>query len=113
MPKIVGISGMTPDLLRLEVQNGGKFVIYEYCISLLIITFRRNSEIQYIKPGESAFVKGLPYTAVSLLLGWWGIPWGFIWTPKAIFTNLSGGKNVTQNILPSLNAYVRITNPYG
>ena len=26
----------------------------------------------------------------SLLLGWWGIPWGFVMTPVQIFRNLNG-----------------------
>lgn len=26
--------------------------------------------------------------AISLLFGWWGLPWGFIRTPQALFKNL-------------------------
>jgi hypothetical protein len=31
MAKIVGIEGMTPQQLSLEVQQGGKFLQYQYC----------------------------------------------------------------------------------
>jgi hypothetical protein len=32
---------------------------------------------------------------VSLLLGWWGVPWGLIYTPLTLWSNLSGGREVT------------------
>ena len=44
---------------------------------------------------ESAVVKGLPYTLLSLVAGWWGIPWGPIFTIGALYNNLKGGKDVT------------------
>jgi hypothetical protein len=28
-------------------------------------------------------------------LGWWGVPWGLIYTPLTLWTNLSGGRAVT------------------
>lgn len=40
-----------------------------------------------------------PYSLLSFLFGWWGIPWGFIWTPMALYTNFSGGRDVTQQLL--------------
>jgi hypothetical protein len=36
------------------------------------------------------------------LLGWWGFPWGFIYTPQVIAKNLQGGVDVTANVLASL-----------
>ncbi len=44
--------------------------------------------------------KGFAYTLLSLVAGWWGIPFGLIFTPTAIFTNMRGGKNVTAAIFP-------------
>jgi hypothetical protein len=35
------------------------------------------------------------FTMVSLLLGWWGIPFGPIFTVRAVVKNLSGGQVVT------------------
>ena len=32
---------------------------------------------------------------MSALLGWWGFPWGFIYTPAVLVTNLKGGRDVT------------------
>jgi hypothetical protein len=107
MAKIVGIEGMSYSQLVGEVQSGGKFVVFEYCISVLIMTFKRGSDIYYLKPGESALVKGLPYTLLSLALGWWGFPWGFIYTPMALITNFGGGKNVTAQVMASLTPAAR------
>ena len=91
--------GMTPQEIAFEVQRGGRFVVYQYCISLLIVSFRRNSPVKFIRAGESAVTKGLPFTLLSLLLGWWGIPWGFIYTPQVIYRNLKGGVDVTAALL--------------
>ena len=85
--------------IHAEIQRGGKFVIYTYCISVLIMTFKRSSDIYFIRGGENAVVKGLGFSALSFLLGWWGIPWGPIWTIGSFITNFGGGKDVTGEIL--------------
>ena len=91
--------GMTPDELTFEIQRGGRFIVYQYCISLLVVTFRRNSSVQFVRAGENATVKGLPFTFLTLLLGWWGIPWGLIYTPQILYKNLNGGTDVTAAML--------------
>ena len=78
-----------------EPFGRGRWVIYEYCISLIAVTLRRPTRPIYLKPGQWAWVRGLPYVGVSLLLGWWGLPWGVIYTPLTIFTNLTGGCDIT------------------
>lgn len=102
--KIIGTENMGSMELQMELQKGGKFIMYEYVISLLVITFKRNSNIYFVKADESAVVKGLPFTLLSGLIGWWGIPWGIIYTIQAIFTNLSGGKDVTTDVLSAIRA---------
>ena len=97
---IKGIEGMTADQIQREVERGGRFVIFQYCISALVITFRRNSPIYFVRAGESPVGKGLPWTLLTLVPGWWGFPWGLIWTPMALFTNLRGGKDVTAQVMP-------------
>lgn len=103
MTKIVGLEGIqSGGQLQQEIQQGGKFVMYQYCISLLIITFKRPSNIYFIRQEESAVVKGLPFTLLSLLLGWWGIPWGPIYTIQSIWVNFKGGKDVTKDVVASM-----------
>jgi hypothetical protein len=97
--KVKGIKGMTIANLQDEIMNGGKFVTYTYCVSFIIISFRRSSGIYFVKSNENAFIKGSPFTLTSLLFGWWGIPWGFIYTLECLFTTLNGGKNVTDEVM--------------
>jgi len=92
---IKGIEGMSVGEVHDQVRQGGRFVIYSYCISVLVMTFRRNSDIHFIRAGDNAVVGGLPYTLLSLVLGWWG----FIYTPAALIQNLGGGKDVTAEVM--------------
>jgi hypothetical protein len=102
--KIVGIENMTMDQLKAELAGGARFVLYQYCISVVVMSFKRASDIFLVRPGENAVVKSLPYTFCSLLLGWWGIPWGPIWTIATVVTNLRGGRDVTKDVMSSLAA---------
>jgi hypothetical protein len=103
--KIKGIDGMSTSELNREISSGGKFVVYQYCISIGIMTFRRNSDIQFIKSGENGFTKGLGWTLLTFTLGWWGIPWGPIYTIGSLITNFGGGKDVTSEVLAATNAH--------
>ena len=100
--KIIGVEGMTAQDLQNEIARGGKFVIYHYCISLLVITFKRPSDIYFVRGGHSRLAKGLPFAAISFILGWWGIPWGPIYTVTSLVTDFGGGKDVTTDVLSSL-----------
>jgi hypothetical protein len=101
--KIKGIDGLSGSELDAELQRGGRFVIYQYCISILILTFKRPSDIYFVRSGENAVAKGLGFTLLSLFLGWWGIPWGPIYTIGSFITNFGGGKDVTQQVLATIN----------
>lgn len=105
MTKIIGLEEIqTGGHLQMELQKGGKFVMYQYCISLLVVTFRRSSNIYFIRSEDNAIVRGIPFTLLSLVLGWWGIPWGPIYTIASVWTNFSGGKDVTKEVLASMAA---------
>lgn len=96
--KINGAEGMSPDQLRFEIQRGAKLVFFQYAVSLLVVSLRRSSGIYFIPAGESAIGKSLPWSLISLVAGWWGIPWGPIWTIQSLATNFKGGKDVTAEI---------------
>jgi len=100
--KIVGIEQMSPEELTSELRRGGKFVMYYYCISLLIITFRRASDVHFIRAGESSVFRGLIWTLLTLVMGWWGIPWGPIYTVQSLAVNFRGGKDVTAETINAL-----------
>lgn len=99
---IHGAEGLSDQDIHMELLKGAKFVVFFYTISIFVLTFKRSSDVFLIRPGQSTFFKSLPYTLVSFFLGWWGVPWGFIYTPSSIFTNLSGGKDITQQVMASL-----------
>jgi hypothetical protein len=101
---IRGLEHLTTAELEREVAAGGRFVFFEYCISLVAVTLRRPTDIYFLRSGQYAWLRALPYLAISLFLGWWGLPWGFIYTPLALFTNLTGGRDVTAQVMASLKA---------
>jgi hypothetical protein len=43
--KIRGIEGMSPDQLQFEIQRGARLVCYYYCVSVVVMTFRRSSDV--------------------------------------------------------------------
>jgi hypothetical protein len=102
--KIHGIEGMTTAEINQELQRGAKFVLYQYCISVVVMTFKRGTDVYFIKSDESAVGKGMGWTALTFFLGWWAIPWGPIYTIGSLITNFGGGKDVTAEILAAVNA---------
>jgi len=109
--KIRGIEGMKHGELDFEIQRGAKFVLFQYCISIIVLTFRRPSDIYFLRQGENPVVKGLPFTLLSLVAGWWGIPWGPIYTIQSVYNNSRGGKDVTQAVVNSLRAQAAPAEP--
>jgi hypothetical protein len=100
--KIVGAEGMSTDQLKFEIQRGAKLVCYQYCISIVVMTFRRSSNVYFIPAGESAVSKGLPWILLTLVAGWWGIPWGPIFSIQSLVTNFKGGKDITAQLSAQL-----------
>jgi len=101
--KIIGLENISVQELNFELQRGAKFVTYYYCVSLLVVTFRRSSDIYFVRAGEGSAGHGLPWTVLTVLLGWWGIPWGPIWTVQSLYVNLRGGKDVTAEVVNALS----------
>ena len=99
---IKGIEGLSEQDLKRELREGGKFVTFQYCFSVIIMSFRRTSGIYYIPPGKKAIGKSIPFTLISLCFGLWGIPWGLIYTIGSIATNFSGGTDVTREVVISM-----------
>ncbi len=100
---IKGLQGLSNEQINEELSKGAKFVIYQYCISCLIMTFKRSSKIYFIKSGEAGINEGIIYAMISVILGWWGLPWGPIYTVSTLIKNLKGGIDVTQEVLAQIN----------
>lgn len=86
-----------------DIAKGGKFVYFTFTISIFIMTFKRPSKVYYIPSSGSAIAEGWPFLLCSLLLGWWGIPWGPIYTIGSIYTAFVG-EDVTKEVRDSMNA---------
>jgi hypothetical protein len=102
--KIVGVEGLTNEQVHDEIRRGGRFVMYQYCISIVLMTFKRPSSIYFLKAGDGSVGKGVGFSMVSLLLGWWGIPWGPIYTLQSLWVNFRGGRDVTQEVIAQASA---------
>jgi hypothetical protein len=96
---IKGTEGMSDAEIIADVEKGGRFVCYMYCFSIVIMTFRRGTDIYFIPSGRSAVVKGLLWTFLTFACGWWGVPWGPIYSIQCLYKNLSGGHDVTASIV--------------
>lgn len=101
--KTVSAEGMSADQLRFEIQRGAKLVCYQYCVSVVVMSFRRSSNIYLIPAGQSAISKSLPWTLLTLVAGWWGIPWGPIFSIQSRVTNFKGGKDITAQFAANLS----------
>jgi len=95
-------TGLSLNELQFEVNRGARFIIYSYCISAVVVTFKRPTGIVFVKANENAAAKSLPYTLMTFALGWWGFPWGLIRTPEVIYKNLKGGTDVTSAVMQTL-----------
>lgn len=79
----------------------------QFCLSLIVFSVKIPSRYMLRDEAGIAFYAVL-YTVGSWLFGWWGLPWGPIYTIQATCQNLTGGlKKQVQDILPVLIAEVR------
>jgi hypothetical protein len=99
---IKNIDGLSVAQIQSMVNQGGKFVVFPYTISILVMTFQRSSDIYFIQPGEGTAKYSWGFALINLVLGWWGFPWGPIYTIGAIHKHIIGGKEVTAEVLPHL-----------
>lgn len=100
--RIKNIEGLNVAQIKELVNQGGEFVYFPYTISFVLMTLKRTSSIYFIRPGEGKFKYCYPHIGVNAVLGWWGIPWGPIYTIGSMYRQLSGGKDVTQEVLTDL-----------
>ena len=102
--QIHGAEGMSPAQIRQALQSGGRCVTYGYCISIIVMSYKRSSKLYLLPAGEADWGRRIGFSLLSLVAGPWGIPWGPIWTLTTLFSNLGGGRNVTGELLSALSA---------
>ena len=101
MAAIRGAEKMSPTELQFELDRGGKLVVFYYCVSLLVVTFRRSSPVCLVRSGESPVAKAMPWIVLTAIAGWWGIPWGPIYSIQSLITNFRGGKEIQLQTKPA------------
>jgi hypothetical protein len=100
---IRGIEHLDAGRLASELERGARFVSFSYCVSIFLVTFRRTSEVIYLPPETVAQWVGSRYLIVTLLLGWWALPWGPIYALGCIWQALRGGADCTHEIVEEMD----------
>ncbi len=91
--------------LVIEIENGGRFVVYEYCISIFFaITLRRFSPAFLITNKNKTTNYKKKYNILSAIFGWWGIPYGPYYTIGSFRINRGGGLDFTKGIMENITA---------
>lgn len=67
---------------------------YQVAMSFLIVTFKFPTRI-YIVGHHATVAVAATCTLISLIFGWWGIPWGPIYTVQIVTRNVRGGFSET------------------
>jgi hypothetical protein len=99
---IKNIEGLSVSQVKELVNKGGKFVIFPYTISFVIMTLKRSSDIYFIRPEENSIKYSYSYVLLNFFIGWWSLPWGPIYTIGALYNHIIGGKDLTQLVLEDL-----------
>ncbi len=90
--------------LKYKVAKGARFIVFQYCISLLFaISLRRFSKAYFVDRFETTEKFAKKYNILSLIFGWWGIPWGPVYTLRSLTVNKKGGLDVTEDIMLNID----------
>lgn len=100
--QIRNIEGLRVSQIRDMVQQGGKFVVFPYTVSFILMTLKRSSDIYFIKADENTFKYSYGFVFLNLIVGWWGIPWGPVYTIGSAYHHIVGGKDLTQAVMSHL-----------
>lgn len=82
------------------VTDGTRFIVIPFVFSIIIVSFRRHlGGVYRVHDHEFPISKLFLATLITMLFGWWGIPFGIIWSVISMFQLWNGGKDVTLEIL--------------
>src|SRR5262245_53696191 len=68
-----------------------KDVVFACCISCGILTWLHWSRPYRISSRIQGLLRGFLHSLAILVLGWWAAPWGLLLSPRASWTNCTGG----------------------
>lgn len=85
-----------------ERNNGGKFVFFSYLIPRPWFSpVKRISKIYFLRSEDKASIHNRKYNIINLLWGWWGLPFGPVYTYAAIKSNKTG-IDITDDVFDNL-----------
>lgn len=86
---------------KAELARGGRFLRFPYTMSFVLLTLKRTSDIYFVRHNEPASTYGSKYAWINLSLGWWGIPFGPIYTLLCIGGSFKG-EDITREVMSLL-----------
>lgn len=92
-------SNVSEKEFRARLAAGERFVVYLFAVSVVVYSFRHPTKVTVSRNRSNAVLKGLPWSLLTLMLGWWSIPSGPIYTIQCLVANTRGGVDVSANIL--------------
>lgn len=81
-----------------KLESGVRYVAFQYAIGMIYVSLSQTSPVYEIKPNGGTLLRSLPYSFLSLLLGWWSFPVGPIFTISALVRNTRGGIDLTEAV---------------
>lgn len=92
-------SNVSEKEFRARLAAGERFVVFLFAVSVVVYSFRHPTKVVVLRNRSQAIRRGLPWTLLTLVLGWWSIPSGPIYTIQALAANIGGGVDVSAEIL--------------
>lgn len=89
---------LTADELRAWIDGGHRCVRFPTCVSFLVGSLYRQSPVYLTSNWQARYLRGLGFSLLALLCGPWAIPWGPVWAASAVWINLTGGIDVTDEV---------------
>ena len=88
------------------ISIGTEVTRFQACVSLIVVSSKCPSRF-FIRGYDNIFGIGAIYSLVTLVLGWWGIPWGPVYTVQVLYHNIRGGlKTTVAQLIEEMNAAV-------
>lgn len=78
-----------------QITAQPRYVVFQRVISVVFATYR--TPVQGIYCSACARKAALQATLISAVMGWWGFPWGPVWTITEGIKNAFGGSNTRGN----------------
>lgn len=105
-PMFHNAGGATPAQVLAMLDSGAIAVRYRYVVSIVLVTLEFESSPFLLRDSDSRYAWSIPYVVLSLLLGWWGLPWGPFQTVRSVWSNLHGGEDVTEEAVSALETWL-------